>query len=156
MRGPEVVNEAFALRRDGHTHVEIATALGVGHTTVGRWLRSDERAVLQSPMRRRSDPRCPILCPRRSVPPADYAYLLGQYLSDGTIVSTGRGVYRLIITCCATYPAVMTECERAIRRVMPFNSVGRRARRGAVDLWCYSKHWPCVFPSRDRSNRTAL
>jgi hypothetical protein len=29
---------------------------------------------------------------------------------------------------------------------MPSNSVGRRVRRGAVDLWCYSKHWPCLLP----------
>jgi hypothetical protein len=90
---------------------------------------------------------CPVRCLRRpAVPPADYAYLLGQYLGDGTIVSTGHGVHRLFITCCATYPAVITACENAIRRVMPSNSVGRRTRRGAVDLWCYSKHWPCLFP----------
>jgi hypothetical protein len=80
------------------------------------------------------------------VPGSDCAYLLGQYLGDGTLVPTGRGVYRLFITCCATYPDVITECERAIRCVMPSNSVGRRGRRGAIDLWCYSKHWPCLFP----------
>jgi hypothetical protein len=147
MHGPEVVKQAFALRRDGRTQDEIAAVLSIGQTTVGRWLRSDEHAVLQSPMRRPSDPRCPGRCPRRSeVPPADYAYLLGQYLGDGTVVATGRGVYRLFITCCATYPAVMTDCENAICRVMPSNSVGRRVRRGAVDLWCYSKHWPCLLP----------
>jgi hypothetical protein len=147
MYGPEVVNQAFALRRSGHTQDEIAAELGIGQTTVGRWLRSGENAVVQSPMRRRSDPGCPLRCLRRSqVPPANYAYLLGQYLGDGTIVSTGQGVYRLFITCCATYPAVIADCENAVSRVMPSNSVGRRTRRGAVDVWCYSKHWPCLFP----------
>jgi transcriptional regulator with XRE-family HTH domain len=101
----ETVKKVFALRRDGYTQAEIAVVVGIGQSTVGRWLRSDELAVLRSPMRQRSDRLCPGLCPRRSdVPGSDYAYLLGQYLGDGTLVPTGRGVYRLFITCCASIP----------------------------------------------------
>jgi hypothetical protein len=83
----ETVKKVFALRRDGYTQTEIAAVVGIGQTTVGRWLRSDGVAVLRSPMRQRSAPLCPGLCPRRSnVPLSDYAYLLGQYLGDGTLV----------------------------------------------------------------------
>lgn len=30
--------------------------------------------------------------------------------------------------------------------VLPTNRVGRRTRSGAIDLSCYSKHLPCLFP----------
>jgi len=87
--------------------------------------------------------RCPVVA---SVPPADYAYLLGQYLGDGTIVLTRRDVYRLFVTCCAAYPDIIDECARAIEAVLPGNRVGRRSKPGAIDVNCYSKHLPCLFP----------
>ncbi len=82
----------------------------------------------------------------RQAPPAAYAYLLGQYLGDGTIVSTRRGVHRLFVTCCAAHPDIIDECSAAIEPVLPGNRVGRRAKAGAIDVNCYSKHLPCLFP----------
>jgi hypothetical protein len=80
------------------------------------------------------------------MPNAPYAYLLGQYLGDGSISSGPRGVYRLTITCCADYPLIIRETASAMNSVLPHNRVGRRLRDGAVDLGCYSKHLPCLFP----------
>lgn len=90
---------------------------------------------------------CPHACTIvDQAPKGPYAYLLGQYLGDGSIVRTKRGVYRLFITCCAAYPGIIDECVGAINAVLPENAVGRRAKRGAVDVNCYSKHLPCLFP----------
>jgi hypothetical protein len=41
-----------------------------------------------------------------AAPHAAYAYVLGQYLGDGHIVHHRRGVYRLEISCCTTYPCI--------------------------------------------------
>ncbi len=127
---------------------DIADLVGLGQTTVSRWLRQGIDASIHSPARPRAiSPACPLACPLvRRAPPAAYAYLLGQYLGDGTIVSTRRGVYRLFVTCCAAYPDIVDECVGAIESVLPGNRVGRRAKPGAIDVTCYSKHLPCLFP----------
>jgi hypothetical protein len=161
MRPASDVHEVFRLARQGLTQVEIAAAVGVGQTTVSRWLRGGD-GVLESPMRRRGDrSQCPTNCARRNAVPAeDYAYLLGQYLGDGSIAHTRRGVYRFFLACCAAYPDIIDECRRSIRAVLPVNVVGQRSRSGMVELNCYSTHWPCLFPQhgpgKKHSRRIAL
>ena len=81
-----------------------------------------------------------------SVPPGPYAYLFGQYLGDGYVARHPRGVYRLRIVCCDTYPAIMDEVEAALRTVMPASKVGRTQRIGCTEVASYSKHWPCLLP----------
>ncbi|HET9611532.1 MAG TPA: sigma factor-like helix-turn-helix DNA-binding protein [Acidimicrobiales bacterium] len=147
MHGPETVQKAFDLAASGLTQAEIARALGIGPTTVSRWLGRGRQAVLGSPMRSRATDGCPARCAVvDDVPPAPYAYLLGQYLGDGTIVLTRRNVHRLFVSCCAAYPGIVEECVQAIRAVLPDNLVGRRARTGVVEVSCYSTHLPCLFP----------
>lgn len=75
----------------------------------------------------------------------EYAYLLGQYLGDGSLARHRRGVYRLVITCCADYPEIIKRVEASMLAVRP-NAVGRVARPGCVNLSSYSRHWPCLFP----------
>jgi hypothetical protein len=155
------VHRVFQLAEQGLTQQQIATALRMGQTTVSRWLRAGLNEVLDSPMRARTSHGCPQLCTwRRRVPAREYAYLLGQYLGDGSIVHTRRGVYRLFVTCCAAYPAIIDECRAAMEAVLPDNRVGQRTKPGAVDLSCYSKHWPCLFPQhgpgRKHNRRIAL
>jgi hypothetical protein len=90
---------------------------------------------------------CPSHCPvRAAAPPPAYAYLLGQYLGDGSIVHTGRGVYRFFLACCAAYPDIVEESRRAIGTVLPDNSIGQRSRPGCTELSLYSKHLLCLFP----------
>jgi hypothetical protein len=142
------VEAVFALASTGLTQMEVARVVGVGQTTVSRWLRRGRDTVLSSPMRVAAGPgRCPAECERRlATPPEAYAYLLGQYLGDATIAHVGSDVYRLFVSCCAAYPDIVEECRRAVRAVMPHNALGQRSKPGAVDVTCYSKHWPCVFP----------
>jgi hypothetical protein len=143
----DVVRKAHALAASGATQTEIASELGIGQTTVSRWLRQGLARSIDSPMRHRAISGCPHECTIVDrAPPGPYAYLLGQYLGDGSIVRTKRGVYRLFITCCAAYPGIIDECVRAINAVLPANAVGRRTKQGAVDVNCYSKHLPCLFP----------
>jgi hypothetical protein len=55
-------------------------------------------------------------------------------------------VYRLAIACCAQYPHIFDECRAAMRNVLPDNVVAQRERSGVIELSCYSKHLPCLFP----------
>jgi hypothetical protein len=149
MRSEAEINRVFSLAADGRlTQTEIAAAVGVSQRTVSRWLRAGQAATASSPMRRRGDmAACPDGCPHRAaVPPDSYAYLLGQYLGDGSIAHTRRGVYRLFLSCCAAYPGIVAECRQAIAAVLPGNAIGERKRPGVIELNCYSKHWPCLFP----------
>jgi hypothetical protein len=75
-----------------------------------------------------------------------YAYLLGQYLGDGTISAAPRHVFRLRIATCDAYPAIRSECEAAMHAVMPANAVGRVPSVGCTELYSNSKHWPCLIP----------
>lgn len=147
MHPSTTVHTAFRLAQDGLPQSEIAGHLDISVSTVGRWLRAGLDATLSAPMGPRFTPNCPEECLLvHSAPEASYAYLLGQYLGDGSIVQAKPGVFRLTVTCCAAYPAIAAECTAAMSAVFPYNAIGRRARTGAVDISCYSKHLPCMFP----------
>jgi hypothetical protein len=74
-----------------------------------------------------------------------YAYLLGQYLGDGTIVRVGRSE-RLEVSTTATWPGIRAEVLAAVEAVMGRPANTRAERRGVVYVVSYSKHWPCLFP----------
>ena len=78
--------------------------------------------------------------------PPIYAYLLGIYLGDGCISSHARGVFRVRLTLDAAYPGIIAECEAALRAVMPSNAVGRFDRGTWIEVYSYSRSWPCLFP----------
>ena len=81
------------------------------------------------------------------LPKPEYSYLLGFYLGDGTISKHPRGVYRLRIATDVRYPTIIAECAAAMQAVMPRNRVSvRPLRTRAVEIGCYSKHWPVLFP----------
>ncbi|HEV7899201.1 MAG TPA: transcriptional regulator, partial [Planosporangium sp.] len=73
-----------------------------------------------------------------------YAYLLGQYLGDGHLVTSIK-VPVLRVYCTATWPGLIGACEDAMLRVLA-RRVHRVARTGCVAVQSYSKHWPCLFP----------
>ena len=137
-----VVDRVLELAAAGVPTLRIATQLGLSPSTVRRWVLSGGTRVNRAGTC--TPERCAI---REEVHPQAYAYLLGQYLGDGWIDLKGRrGVYRLVISCTATYPNIMDEVQAAIEAVMPMNRVGRVARSGATNLQAYSKHWRCLFP----------
>lgn len=147
MHSDDKVREVFRLLGQQLSQAEIGRQTGVSRAQVRAWQRDGLEAVLSSPMRAAQvghDPDgCSLIC---DVPVRTYAYLLGQYLGDGSIVHMKRGVYRLSITTCNDYPNIRSETAAAMRAVMPGRSVGEAPKEGCVDLYGYSKHWPCVFP----------
>ncbi len=122
----------------GLNDCQIERLTGVPHQTVQRW-RMGRRGAPPSD--------CPI-CHGRALPEERYAYLLGLYLGDGTIVGVHRGVYRLEVCLDARYPEIIRECGGAMLAVLPQgrDRVGHMRRMGCVSVNTYWKHWPCVFP----------
>jgi hypothetical protein len=80
------------------------------------------------------------------MPQLDYAYLLGLYLGDGTISRARRGVFKLRVILDAKYPAIIDECQAAMAAVCPRSKVNRVARIGCIEVYSYSKMFPCLFP----------
>ena len=150
MRSADDIRRVFELWDEGNCKAAIARTTGVSRERVRYWLNAGLETVLQSPMRLKApdcpDPGCGVACPLvETVDGPAYAYLLGQYLGDGSI-STYPRTFRLRITACDAYPGIMTEIETAIRVVMPSKVVGRAQCVGCTQVGSYSKHWPCLFP----------
>ncbi len=79
--------------------------------------------------------------------PLTYVYLLGLYLGDGSIATHHRGVYKLRLSLDPAYPRIIDEAGRAVSTVLPRNKVNERWHPGdAVEVYSYSKSWPCLFP----------
>jgi hypothetical protein len=78
---------------------------------------------------------------------AAYSYLLGMYLGDGCIARFPR-TWCLRIALDSRYPALIAECVRAVRKVVPANAVGvlRHGPFNCLKVQCYSRQWPCLFP----------
>ncbi|MDT5019255.1 MAG: hypothetical protein QOD39_5415 [Mycobacterium sp.] len=44
------------------------------------------------------------------------------------------------------YPAIIARCRAALATLMPGQRAGVTKKKGCVEVWLYSKHWPCLFP----------
>jgi Homeodomain-like domain len=144
MRTMKEVAEVLELKTSGLSASTIAKRTGIPRSTVRDWLA--ERA-----------PK-PRQAPSNELPggaePA-YVYLLGVYLGDGCISEHRRHVFRMRLHLDMRYPGIVDECEAAVARVAPHNSIGRRYLRSRytgrdeptyVEVSCYSKRWPALFP----------
>jgi hypothetical protein len=142
---PQVlVQEALQLRSGGLTARAIGDRLGIPRSTVSDWINGHvPRARIPSDGMCAS---CEGSQHRFSELPRAYVYLLGVYLGDGCISTHPRGVYRLRITLDLAYPKIIEEVAEAMRAVSPSNRVGRVERSGCVEVYSYSKGWPCLFP----------
>src|SRR5690348_6140982 len=110
MHPPELRELAVRLRADGVPFGEIHHRLGLSRNTVAGWLC--RRRDRDRPPRPR---RCPICADPPGTPtdPAAYAYLLGQYLGDGHLLTTSR-VPLLTIACDNRYTGLIHEVTVAI------------------------------------------
>jgi hypothetical protein len=93
--------------------------------------------------------------PAMPEPQGDYTYLLGLYLGDGCMSRQGpasKGVWKLRITCAASWPGLLEECRyamlavRPVTNTRPAKSVTTIPRQGCFELVSYSRHWPRLFP----------
>jgi hypothetical protein len=117
---------------------QIARATRIPRSTVRDWLRQPERKPTRGRM---------VRLDATSLPEREYSYLLGFYLGDGAISQYPRGVYKLRISTDGIYPAIVAECVAAVQAVMPRNRVSvNRLPSRAVQIGCYSKAWPLLFP----------
>lgn len=116
----------------------IARETHIPRSTIRDWLAG------RTPRRTRST------CPRpdlEQLPLGSYAYLLGVYLGDGYIARC-RATYHLRLTLDARYPRIIGAARSAVREVLPQRRVTVRGRpdQGCVDVTCYYRWWPIVFP----------
>ena len=117
--------------------------MGLPRSTVKTWLSG----ALPRVARESRCPECGGPPHEFTALPPTYAYLLGLYLGDGTIAAHPRGVFKLRIFLDVKYPGIISECAAAIHTVSPENTVKRRfTKDNCVEVYSYSKTWPCVFP----------
>ena len=140
------------LAAGGLNDCQIADIAAIPRSTIREWLRGPHGA-------RRSPPEPSLQL--ESLPKAAYGYLLGFYLGDGCLSRSRRDVYRLRIATDARYPGIIAECAAAMQAVMPENRVSvRQLPSRAVEIGCYSKRWPLLFPQhgpgRKHERRIAL
>jgi Homeodomain-like domain-containing protein len=135
------VAEALRLRSAGFNNCEISRRIGIPRSTIRDWSVGKQRCSGAHPS--------PVIHNSGA-----YLYLLGLYLGDGCISAHSRGVYRLRITLDARYPAIVEECEAALRGVLPLNRVGRHLRQcNCYEVSAYSKSWPHLFPQHGRGKK---
>lgn len=75
-----------------------------------------------------------------------YSYLLGQYLGDGHISSSGRS-HTLTVTCDGKYPGIIASVVEAIAAFSPRPPSTRPVKKsGAIRVAATWKAWPLFFP----------
>ncbi|MFC8849969.1 MULTISPECIES: transcriptional regulator [unclassified Micromonospora] len=119
----------------------MARALSLPYNTVWHWcVDRPERAVVGTAK------RCFRCSPEVGHPtePDAYPYLLGLYLGDGHLVTSGKAPV-LRVACTAAYPRLIDSCEQAMLAVLAAK-VQRIPKRGCVSVESSGVHWPCLLP----------
>ena len=145
MRSEAEVERIRSLISLGYNDCAIARLTGMPRSTVKDWRHGK--------LPRSALPHRPPICfvcrgDIRSLPSREYAYLLGQYLGDGSIAQFKRGVFALRIFSFSGYRKIIDECCEAVVAVMPSSKVRPIPVPNVrlVVITSYSKHWPCLFP----------
>jgi hypothetical protein len=128
------------MHAEGVPFTEIHRRLGLSRNTVACWLYNRRSANIKIDKR---CPRCDHPC-RQIDDPRAYAYLLGQYLGDGHLLTTQR-VPLLTVTCDLRYPGLIHEVSHAIE-ACGARTVGYQERVGCISVRAHWTHWPCLFP----------
>jgi hypothetical protein len=117
----------------------IAAQLDISRAAIREWVADPDHAL--SP---RAGSTC-FVCAGTTCPdPAAYAYLLGQYLGDGYLVTSTR-VPKLRIACANDYPGIAATVDESMR-VLSGNRVTVVQAIGCTDRGAYWMHWPCLLP----------
>ncbi|HVV36908.1 MAG TPA: helix-turn-helix domain-containing protein [Acidimicrobiales bacterium] len=141
----ETVQEAFRLHDEGLNVSQISGVLGVSRMAIRSWFVQPLDAFATRAAHAPHDAdQCQLV---RGAPPAEYVYLLGQYLGDGYIHPIGpRGVFKLRIATADAYPGIRQRCVESIQSVLPGKKVGFVQSIGCGEVIVHSKHLPCLFP----------
>src|SRR5690606_795016 len=134
MYPPHVRRDAVSLLDGGLSYSEVSKRLGISRYTLRTWNR--QRALVDKYRDHGSCARCEPI-PRWPEPHPDYAYLLGLYLGDGCISTTGdpaKQVWSLRIFCADAWPGLTEECVRAFRSLRPSHSVHVVDRAGCKEV----------------------
>lgn len=163
MREPHEYRQILELWEQGMPKKRIAITLGIPRATVRDCIeRYGSVAGLEANIERASR-STPVQVLERISNPENveiqqaYAYVLGIYLGDGNITLV-RKVFRLRVTLDARYPNIITFCSQAIQRLLPDNQIGivehyYRDRLSCVDVSCFYKFWPEVFPQHGEGKK---
>jgi hypothetical protein len=138
------VHRVLLLVADGYSDYEIARRTRIPRSTVLRWRHGG------TPGASRPGPLC-ARCgytahDRTKLPGAEYAYLLGQYLGDGTIYRVQR-THALRISSDAQYTGIISECcdaIEALKQKRPY--VRYHPYKRLASIISYWKAWLCLFP----------
>ena len=143
MHAPETVDRVLELRRTGLGARRIAALTGLPVRTVTDWLAGRTPRGRRQP----NEPFCEQCgaASHRIVDPAAYSHLLGLYLGDGYVAPHPRGVFKLRIFLDNRYPEIIAGCEASMSALVP-NKVARAQRTGCIEVYSYSKAWPCLLP----------
>ena len=144
MRAESEYRRVLAPVDEGMNDTAISRLTGIPRGTVRDW-----RAGREAGRRRGGSRGQRSLCPVCSDIPLDqesYAYLLGQYLGDGTISAHHRGVYRLRIVCDQSYPEIIDQIANTMAAVRRSDRIGCLQLPGCIEVSSYWRHWPCLFP----------
>lgn len=139
MYGPSIRRRAIDLHAAGRSIKSISRDIGVSRAAIREWVTDVDAAL---------SPRHTTVCfICGAVAPPEfgaYAYLLGQYLGDGYLVTTAR-VPKLRICCANDYPGIAAEVDVALL-IISGNRPGYVQRIGCTDRYSLWKHWRCLLP----------
>jgi hypothetical protein len=154
---PELVARALELRAAGVNACAVAAQLGLHRSTVSRWFRgllpADAAHLVETGDVLARCEACGAK-PHDDVPGYEYAYLLGIYLGDGCLGTSGRSTALRIVLDDA-YPAMIEEVVASILAVRGGGTVSRFNPRGerCVALTSYTHAWRCLFPQHGRGKK---
>ncbi|HEX4906818.1 MAG TPA: hypothetical protein VFU93_15290 [Acidimicrobiales bacterium] len=128
----------------GASAAEASRRTGIPWRTIRKWELAGMATVAarRLPARLCAAGTCALI---DRLPEDRYAYLLGQYLGDGSLVRFPR-TWRLEVHGDEKYVSIVSEVRDAMLAVMPTSKVGIRHRNGCAVVSSYGNHWACLFP----------
>jgi hypothetical protein len=135
----------MALVAQGLSDYEVARRTGLPRSTILNWRRGKVPRLPSADV-----PRCESCgMPKHDftdLPPDAYAYLLGQYLGDGTVCRVGSSLC-LRIASDAQYTGIISECCDAIAAIRGRQpNVRHHTDKRMATINSYWRAWPCLLP----------
>ena len=134
----------YTIRRlsEGASNRQIAKELNVHHTTIAYWINNGFQTKSRSHTLNHDEALK--LCQTHG---ADYAYILGAYLGDGTISETPK-TFRMRIFNDMRYPDIIADQKRSLGRLFSQNKISEVNVKNSKCLIVsmYNSSLPKFFP----------